>query len=232
MRLVLKEFAATFLFLFLAVGVAAFSGTAIGTLGTALGFGVALFVSKIFVGSSYLVSSNPAISLGQLVSGHMNIDDFGKAVLGQLIGAIAAVFSVMVLVGGTSLGGVEFTGLAQNGYGMRSTIGVPMIEVIIVEIVLSAFFVFLMLNSQKRKDSQLLSAAIEGLTFFILYLFLIPIDGGGLNPARSLASAIFYGMSSLSQVWVFLIAPLIGGAVAGVVMRVVVKHTKIKKKQG
>ncbi len=230
MKLILKEFSSTFLFLFLAVGVSAFSGSSIGMLGTALGFGVALFVSKIFIGTSYLVSSNPAISLGQLISGHMSVNDFGRAVLGQIIGSIAAVFSVMILVNGTSLGGVEFTGLAENGYGLRSSISVPMIEVIVVEVVLSAFFVFLMLNSQKRKDSQLLSAAIEGLTFFILYLFLIPIDGGGLNPAKSLATAIFYGTSALSQVWVFVLAPLVGGAIAGILMRVVARRSKVTKK--
>ncbi len=219
MKLLLKEFAATFIFLFMAVGIYSFSGIEVGMLGIALGFGGALFVSKIFVGSSYLVSSNPAVSLGQLVSGRMSGNNFFKAVVGQLLGAVLAVLAVTLLVNETTLGGVEYTGLAQNGFDLNSQIGMLLIPTIIIEVVLTGFFVFLVLTSQKRKDSQLLSAAIEGITFFFLYLLLLPVDGGGLNPARSLASAIFYGAESLTQVWVFIVAPLIGGVVAGLVMK-------------
>ncbi len=210
-----SEFLATLLFVLLGLGIAALGGATAGTLGVALSFGVALFVALLMFGKGLAVTANPALSLALAVNRTINFKSFLLSVVGQFAGALVGGLLVVLVVQSTGLGGVAYTGLAQNGYFELSPARLSMPMTIAIEVVLSFFLAFSYCGAKKREDNSVVIAATQGLLFFVCYMLLIPLDGGGLNPARSLASNLFYGGDYLSQVWLFIAAPLVGGLLAG-----------------
>ena len=111
------------------------------------------------------------------------------------------------------------TGLGQNGFGSASSVGLDVIGAILVEIILTFVFVFTFLGVTKKVENGAVAGIVIGLTLAVVHIFGIPLTGTSVNPARSLAPALFLGGQALQQVWVFILAPVIGAIIAGVLYK-------------
>ncbi len=198
--------AATLCFGFKATG----ASIAAGVVMTALTFGLVLLVLVYAIGPISGCHVNPAVTIGFLAARRISLSDAIGYWVAQVVGGI---------VGAAGLYGVVHTshlyhssmGLGADGYGKSSIIGANAAGAFVVEIVLTFVFVFVILAVTRRASDARVAGIAIGLALMLVHLVGIPIDGTSVNPARSLGPALLVGGSALSQVWVFLIAPLVGG---------------------
>ena len=195
-------------------GSAAIAGSALGTLGIALAFGLSIVAMAYVIGGISGCHINPAVSLGMLLSGKMSGKDFVGYVVFQFIGAIIGAAILMGIVNMTGLGGIAATGLGQNGFDAASSVGLSMVGALIVEIILTFVFVFSILGVTSSEKFGGVAGIVIGLVLTFVHIMGIPLTGTSVNPARSFGPALFMGGDALSQVWVFIVAPLIGAALA------------------
>lgn len=215
MKIIAFEGIATWIFVLLAVGAGAVCGVSLGTLGTAAAFGLSMFLALICLPvDTYRVSVNPAISLSLFIDKKIDVKEFFSAIIGQIVGAVVAVFFVKLLVEATALGGIAYTGLVQNGYFISSPVRFSALYCFIAEVVFTFILIFIFLITGNKEISHIAFAAIQGLCLFSIFLLLLPLDGGGTNPARSIATAVFIGKEALSQLWLFVVAPFVGSILA------------------
>ena len=125
----------------------------------------------------------------------------------------------MIINSAPDLGGYVATGLGQNGFGSASSVGLDVVGAILVEIILTFVFVLTVLGVTKKAENGAVTGIVIGLTFAFVYLLGIPLTGASVNPARSLAPALFLGGQALEQVWVFILAPVVGAVIAGVLFK-------------
>ncbi len=223
------EFIGTFVLVFFACGVAAFTGGSL--VATALTFGLVIVAMAYSIGRVSGCHINPAVSLGCLLTKRMSVKDFCVYVVAQIVGGFAG---AMLLFGIAKMANVSLAGDAcnaivggfENGFVAGGTIAA-----IIVEIVLTCVFVYVILNvtSSKNEGVSKIAGIIIGLTLTLVHLIGINLTGTSVNPARSLATAfgslIFNGSSdALAQVWVFIVAPLAGGALAALLFKLIHKE--------
>jgi aquaporin Z len=188
----------------------------IGLLGVALAFGLALLTMVYAVGPISGAHLNPAVSLGAFVAGRMNGRELGSYVASQLAGAIAASFALWLVARGRP-DFVVADGFAANGYGARSPGGYGLAACFLAEVVLTAFFVFVVLAVTDKGRPLAAAPLAIGLALTVAHLIGLPVTNASVNPARSTGPALFVGGWALMQLWLFWIAPLLGGAIAGVV---------------
>ncbi len=181
------------------------------TLAIAIAFGLVIVAMAYSVGNVSGCHINPAVSLGMLIAGKMSITDFIGYVISQMLGGIAGAAILMGVLGGTAYG------LGANAYGESSAMGTSLTQALIVEIILTFVFVFVILGVTSKEKYSSVSGIVIGLTLTLVHIFGIPFTGTSVNPARSLGPALFVGGESLTQVWVFIAAPLIGAAIAAIV---------------
>ena len=184
---------------------------AFSTLLISFAFGLVIVAMAYSVGNISGCHINPAVSFGMLISGKMSVTDFAGYVISQILGGIAGAAVLMGILGGTE------SGLGANGYGDLSAMGSSVVQAIIVEIVLTFVFVFTILGVTSKEKYSSAAGLVIGLTLTLVHILGIPFTGTSVNPARSLGPALFAGGEALSQVWVFIVAPLIGAAVAAIV---------------
>ncbi len=226
---ILAEAAGTFLLVFALTGTATFSAffgiepsnpLGVGFLGVALALGLAVMIGAYAFGPISGGHFNPAVTVGLAAARRFAWREVPAYIAAQLIGAIAGAAAVLAIASGGPLGYLERTlvdGFASNGYGDLSPNLFSLFSVIIVEVIATAIFLFVILGvTHARADAGFAPIAI-GLTLTVLLLVAIPIDNASLNPARSLATAVFAGMPWLLQVWVFLVFPSLGALIAGFV---------------
>jgi aquaporin Z len=215
------EFIGTFTLVFFGCGAAVIAGmgtgpTAINVLGIAFAFGLSIVAMAYGIGHVSGCHLNPAVSFGVLVAGRMTMGDFVGYVIAQVLGAIAAAIVLYVILSGKSEG---WNGsLGQNGWGPGYLGQYNLLSAFIFEVVATFLFLICILGvTQKGGLTQFAGLAI-GLTLVAIHIVGINVTGVSVNPARSLGPAIV-GMrtnpSALGQVWLFIIAPLIGAAIAG-----------------
>lgn len=187
----------------------------IAMLAVALAFGLTL--TAMYYAGAHISGGhfNPAVSFAMLLEGEISFKDFLFYVLSQLLGAVVGA-AVLYWIAAWSFGLNAFAvvGMGQNGYDYASGIGLSVYGALLVEVILSCIFVYVVLNVRKNGQNSKFVGLVEGFTFTALYLFGIPMTGAGLNPARSFGPAVFYGNIALQQVWVFLLAPIIGATIA------------------
>jgi len=225
----LAEAAGTFLLVFALTGTATFSAffgvepsnpLGVGFLGVALALGLAVMIGAYAFGPISGGHFNPAVTLGLAAAGRFAWREVPAYIAAQVVGAIAGAAAVLAIASGGPLGYLERTlvdGFASNGYGELSPNLFSLFSVVIVEVVATALFLFVILGvTHTRADAGFAPIAI-GLTLTVLLLVAIPIDNASLNPARSLATAVFAGTPWLVQVWVFLVFPSLGALIAGFV---------------
>ncbi|MCQ2976994.1 MAG: MIP family channel protein [archaeon] len=205
-------------------GSAAIAGQTLGTLGIALAFGLSIIAMAYVIGDTSGCHINPAVSLGCLIDGRMNVKDFICYVIFQCIGGLIGIGILYFLITQADIGGIAATGLGANGYGAASSIGISMIGALVTEIILTAVFVFTILGVTGNKKTSGIAGIVIGLTLTFVHIMGIPITGTSVNPARSLAPALFLGGEPLSQVWVFIVGPLVGAVIAALIYKFIAKE--------
>ena len=211
MKKYIAEFTGTLMLTLIACGVAVSSNSYIGI---ALAFGLVIVAMAYSIGNVSGCHINPAVSLGMTLTGKMTWNEFGKYVIAQILGAIA----------GSALLGLilnSFTNLGANTY---DGISVTVWAALLVEAILTFIFVLTILGVTDKKENGHATGIIIGLTLTLVHLFGIPFTGTSVNPARSIAPALFQGGEALSQVWVFILAPLIGAVGAAYFYKYILKN--------
>lgn len=201
-----------------AVLAAAFPELGIGFAGVALAFGLTVLTMAYAVGHISGGHFNPAVTIGLLAGGRISAKDVVPYVVTQVIGAIAA-GAVLYLIASGKAGFDVTAGFATNGFGEHSPGGFSLASAVVTEFVLTAFFLLVILGvTDKRAPAGFAPLAI-GLALTLIHLISIPVTNTSVNPARSTGVAIFQGGWALSQLWVFWVVPLLGGAAGGLIHR-------------
>ena len=214
------ELLGTFVLVFMGCGSAVLAGSQIGYVGISFAFGISVLAMVYAIGGISGCHINPAISISMLAAGKMKPKDTAIYIVVQCIGAtIAAVVLYVVALGkpGYSL---AVNGLGQNGYDAASPGGFSMASGFIAEVVLTFIFLLAIHGSTSQKAPKGFAGIAIGLSLVMIHLVGIPITGTSVNPARSLGPALIVGGTALSQLWLFWVAPIIGGLLASVVARV------------
>lgn len=234
------EAAGTFLLVLGGVGTAVFAANnglaengfpvGVGYVGVALAFGLTVVAGAYAWGPISGGHFNPAITLGLASAGRFPWKDTVGYIIAQLIGGVIAT-SVIALVGVFGpdgwLAGTQESGFASNGFGDRSPGGFGLGAAITAEIVLTAVFVLVILGvTHATRGNAAFAGLTIGLTLTLIHLISIPIDNTSVNPARSLAAAVYGGGDALGQLWVFIVFPIVGGVIAGLIHRVLFERTK------
>lgn len=208
----LAEFIGTITLVFMGCGSAMVLGCDVsgGHLAVALCFGLAIVATAYVIGNISGCHLNPAVSLAMLLDKRMNVKDFVGYVLAQIIGAIAGAALLKMLMG---FGMVDLTGAL--GANSAATLGVA--GSLIVEIILTFFFVFTILGVTADKSKGNVAGIVIALTLVFVHIVGIPLTGTSVNPARSIGPALLVGGNALSDVWVFIVAPLVGAVIAALV---------------
>lgn len=226
MKKYLAEFVGTMVLVFFGCGTAVVlgglsGGTGTGTLGDvaiALAFGLAIVASAYAIGHVSGCHVNPAVSLSMLILGKLNVTDFVGYVVAQVLGAFAG-SGLLKFVTMSSETLKTGTGLGQNGYGAESAVGLSMGGAFVVEVVLTFVFILTIIGVTSSAKTSHMAGIVIGLTLTFVHIIGIPLTGTSVNPARSLAPAVFVGGAALSQVWLFIVAPLVGAALAALVAK-------------
>jgi aquaporin Z len=219
----LAEFLGTFWLVFggcgSAVLAAAFPELGIGFVGVSMAFGLTVLTMAYAVGGISGGHFNPAVSIGLTVAGRFPIASLVPYVAAQVVGAITAAAALYVIATGKA--GVDLGGFASNGYGEHSPGGYSLISAFLIEIILTAFFLFIILGSTHGRVPAGFAPLAIGLALTLIHLVSIPVTNTSVNPARSTGQALFVGGWALQQLWLFWIAPIAGGAIGAAVWRVV-----------
>ncbi len=201
-----------------AVFAAAFPQLGIGFTGVALAFGLTVLTMAYAVGHISGGHFNPAVSTGLAVAGRFSFGELIPYIVAQLVGAVAAAFVLYLILSGKS-GFTGVGGFASNGYGAASPGGYSMTAALIAEVVLTAFFLIIILGStDKRAPSGFAPIAI-GLGLTLIHLISIPITNTSVNPARSTSQALFAGGDAIGQLWLFWVAPIVGGIIGALIYK-------------
>ena len=217
MKRYISELLGTIVLVLFGCGSAAIAGSILGTFGIAMAFGLSIIAMAYVIGDISGCHVNPAVSIGMWIDGRLDSKDLLAYIVFQCIGAIIGIALLVVIINCIpSLGGYAATGLGQNGFDSASSVGINVIGAIIVEIIMTFVFVFTFLGVTKRAENIAVSGIVIGLTLALVYLIGIPLTGASVNPARSLAPALFLGGQALEQVWVFILAPIVGAVFAGI----------------
>lgn len=223
MKKYISEFVGTMMLVLLACGVAVVVGcsTPAGIIATALAFGLVIVAMAYSIGNVSGCHINPAVSIGMVVAGKMEVKECVKYVISQFLGALAGAAILGLLLG-------SFDMLGANGFGSLLPNGteVTWYIALIVEIILTFVFVTAILGVTDKKENGHSTGIVIGLTLTLVHLFGIPFTGTSVNPARSFGPALLQGGTALSQVWVFIVAPVIGCVLAGLFYKFVLKKGK------
>lgn len=213
------ELLGTFVLTLFGCGSAAIAGATLGTLGIAFAFGLSIVAMAYAIGNVSGCHINPAVSLGVFLSGKMNGKDFAGYVVAQFIGAILAAVVLAAIINASNLGGVAATGLGANGFGAASAVGLSACGAFAVEVILTAVFVLTILGVTSGEKTGTIAGLVIGLTLTFVHIMGIPLTGTSVNPARSFGPALLLGGQALSQVWLFIVAPLVGAAIAALIWK-------------
>lgn len=221
-RKVAAELLGTGLLVFFGVGVATlmfgfgFDGgsVAAGVVATALAFGLVLLALAYAIGPLTGCHVNPAVTLGALLAGRLPAKEAAGYWAAQFVGGMLGALLLWGMFNTSPLYSTSKTGLGTNGWGPASDIHIGVGGAFLAEVVLTAMFVFVILAVTSKIGNATTAGVVIGLALTVAHLAGIPITGTSVNPARSLGPALIVGGTALSQVWLFIVAPLVGGAVA------------------
>lgn len=227
-RKLIAEFLGTAILVFIAVGVATYSfgnwsngigfagaSPAAGVVATAFAFGLVLLAMVAVIGPISGAHINPAVTLGFLVSKRMSIQDAVGYWIAQFIGATIGALLLWIVCKQSDLY-TSKTGLGADGFGAASMAKVGWGGAFITEVILTFVFVLVVLMATSKLNKPAVAGVFIGLALTTVHLVGIPITGTSVNPARSFGPALFAGGDALAQLWLFIVAPLIGGALAAV----------------
>ncbi|MCF8432795.1 MAG: aquaporin Z, partial [Melioribacteraceae bacterium] len=216
------EFLGTFVLVFGGCGSAALAAAypelGIGFVGVALAFGLTVLTMAYAIGHISGCHLNPAISIGLWVGGRFSSKDLLPYIVSQVLGAIAA-GGVLYIIASGKAGFDVSGGFASNGYGEHSPDGYSLLSALITEIVMTFIFLLIIMGATDKKAPQGFAPLAIGLGLTLIHLVSIPVTNTSVNPARSTGVAIFTGGWAIAQLWLFWIAPIIGGALGALVYK-------------
>jgi len=197
---------------------AAFPELGIGFLGVALAFGLTVLTMAFAIGHISGCHLNPAVSIGLWAGGRFPAKDLVPYIVAQVLGGIAAAGVLYVIASGKA--GFDLSaGFASNGYGAHSPGGYGLQAAFVTEVVLTMMFLVVILGATDERAPQGLAPVAIGLCLTLIHLISIPVTNTSVNPARSTAVAVFEGGWAISQLWLFWVAPILGGALGALVYR-------------
>jgi len=212
------EFFGTFWLVFGGCGAAvldaAFPNLGIGFLGVALAFGLTVLTMAFAIGHISGCHLNPAVSLGLVVGKRFPVSDLIPYWIAQVLGGVAAAGVLYVIASGKD-GFSVAGGFASNGYAAHSPGGYSLAACLIAEIVFTMFFLLIIMGATDRRSPQGFAAIAIGFALTLIHLVGIPVTNLSVNPARSTGPAVFVGGWAIHQLWLFWVAPLVGGALGG-----------------
>ena len=219
------EFFGTFWLVFGGCGSAIFAASVnlgIGYLGVALAFGLTVLTMAFAVGHISGGHFNPAVTLGLVAGGRFSAKEAVPYIVSQVIGGIVAATALYFIASGKA--GFDVTaGFASNGYGEHSPEGYSLAAVFIAEVLLTAFFLLIIHGATDKRAPAGFAPIAIGLALTLIHLISIPVSNTSVNPARSTAVALFQGSWAIDQLWLFWVAPIIGGVIGGVIYRVLLE---------
>lgn len=221
MKKILAEFIGT-LWLVLggcgsAVLAAGFPELGIGFVGVAFAFGLTVVTMAYAIGHISGCHLNPAVSVGLWIGGRFDSKDLVPYIIAQVLGGLAGAAILYTIATGKA--GVDLGGFASNGFGEASPGGYSMMSALVTEIVMTFFFLIVILGATHPKAPAGFGGLAIGLALVLIHLISIPVTNTSVNPARSTSQAIFAGGIYLQQLWLFWVAPIIGAALAGIVYK-------------
>jgi aquaporin Z len=222
MRKLVAEALGTACLVFFGVGVATLSfgfkltgaSTSAGVVTTALAFGLVMLILAYAIGPICGAHINPAVTMGFLVARRIRPREAAEYWGAQFAGAIVGAAILRAMFAGAPGYSTKTTGLGTNGFGKQSMIGLNTAGAFLAEVVLTFLFVLVVLTVTRKASWPQLGGVAIGLALATVHLIGIPLTGTSVNPARSLGPALFVGGTALHQIWLFLLAPLVGGALA------------------
>jgi aquaporin Z len=223
MQKAIAEFIGTFTLVLFGCGAAVIAGPSIagtdtvGVLGIAFSFGLAIVAMAYAIGPISGCHVNPAVSLGALIAGRMNVSDFITYVIAQVAGAIVGALVLFLIMKGKASGWTG--GMGTNGWGPGYLGEYNVISAFIFEVVATFIFLVVILGVTRKLVPHHFAGLAIGLTLVMIHIVGINVTGVSVNPARSLGPALFAGGAALSQLWLFIVAPFIGAALAGFVYK-------------
>jgi aquaporin Z len=231
MKKMLAEFIGTFSLVLFGCGAAVVAGktipsavladapAGIGVLGIALAFGLSVVVMAYAVGPISGCHINPAISVAMLVAGKINARDCAGYIIAQFAGATAGAAALYALQSGSPGFTMGEWALGSNGWGPGYLGGYSTVSAFLAEAILTFLFLFVIFATTSRLGNSTMAGLAIGLTLVLIHLVGIHITGTSVNPARSFGPAVFAGGKALSQLWLFIVAPLAGGIAAALVWK-------------
>ncbi len=216
-RTFLAELLGTAILVLFGCGAAVLMGEHIGMMGIALAFGLAIVAAAYGLGPISGAHLNPAVSLGAMLAGRITAVTFVSYAIAQVIGAILGALVVYLIASGKAGYDLGVNGLGQNGYGAGYLSEYSLVAALIFEVVMTFIFVTVILGATQTGAPAAMAGLAIGLTLAAIHLVGINVTGVSVNPARSIGPALFVGGKALADLWVFIVAPLVGGAAAGLV---------------
>jgi aquaporin Z len=206
-----------------AVLAAAFPNVGIGLLGVSLAFGLTVLTMAFAIGHISGCHLNPAVSVGLWAGGRFPGKDLLPYIIAQVLGAIAAAAVLYIIASGKA--GFDVTaGFASNGYGAHSPGGYSLLAALVTEIVMTMMFLMVILGATDKRAPQGFAPIAIGLCLTLIHLISIPVTNTSVNPARSTGVALFAGDWAITQLWLFWVAPIIGGILGAIIYRVIGKE--------
>lgn len=206
----IAEFIGTFVLVLFGTGAAVLGGgiEGIGTLGIAMAFGLSIVAMAYSIGTISGCHVNPAVSIAMYVNKRLSISELVYYIVGQVLGAVVATGVLKIIL---STSDMVVTNLGQNSFGALGAGGA-----FLVEAILTFIFILVIIVVTGKHGSPEFAGLVIGLTLVLIHLLGIPLTGTSVNPARSFSPAIFAGGEALSQLWVFIVAPIVGGILAAI----------------
>jgi len=222
------EFLGTFVLVFGGCGTAVLATTnpdvGVGWLGVALAFGLTVLTMAYAVGHISGGHFNPAVTIGAAAGGRIAWKDTPTYIVTQVVAGIAAGAVLLVVANGLEGFSATDSGFASNGYGDRSPMGYNLLACLVIEVLLTAVFLWVILGATDTRAPKGLAPLAIGLALTLIHLISIPVTNTSVNPARSTGVAIFAGGWALGQLWLFWVAPIAGAVLGAVVYRFVGKN--------
>jgi len=201
-----------------AIYAAGIPGIGIGLLGVSLAFGLTVVTMAYAIGHISGCHLNPAVTLGLVAGKRFPASEAGHYIAAQVVGGIAAAGALYLIASGVDGFSAE-GGFASNGFGEHSPMGYSMVAALVAETLLTAFFLFVIMGATSDKAPAALAPMAIGLCLTLIHLISIPITNTSVNPARSTSQAIFAGSGALGQLWLFWVAPIVGGILGALAYR-------------
>lgn len=225
----IAEFFGTMVLVLMGCGSAVLAGangtTGVGLLGIAFAFGLSVVAMAYAIGHISGCHINPAISIGMVLAGRMKLGEAIFYIIAQVLGAIAGAYVLMLIATGKADYSIATNGLGQNGYDAGSPGGYNLVSCFIAETVFTFIFLLVIFGSTSTKNINGGFAGLAiGLSLVLIHITGIPVTGVSVNPARSIGPAILVGGTAISQVWLFILAPILGALLSALMWRYVLER--------